>query len=576
MNMLLHLMFAAIAAVAIASPASAGLGTSFAIAQIDPTDNPNEDRFLQPDAPIAPTPQTEPTPSLDRDTPRPAPESDDSPAIAIESIQVTGSTLLDDAELEAIVQPLVGQDASRADIVAAADRISRRYQEQGFLTSRALIVEESLATGNIQIVVVEGSLEEIVLEGTQRVNPSYIRDRLERAATQPLNLARLEDQLRLLRENPLFENVEASLRAGSGIGQNILVVRVVEADRFFGNVSINNYSPPSIGGEKIDTEVGYRNLTGTGDRLFTSFQVTSQGGATFFDLGYAIPLNARNGTLGLRAAFSDTEVIQEDFEELDIEGESELYEISYRQPFVRTPREEFALSLGFTYQDGQTFTFAGPTPFGFGPNAEGVTRTSVIKFGQDYVRRNPTGAWGLRSLFSIGTRLFDATENDSSAPDGQFLSWLAQVQRIQILGDDNLLVIQLDFQLASDPLLSSQQFVIGGGQSVRGYRQNVLAGDYGVRLTVEDRITIARNAAGNAVFQVVPFLDAGAAINHDDNPNTIAQENNVIASLGVGVLWEPFEDANVRLDFGVPLVDIEDETDNIQNDGLYFSLDYRF
>ena len=35
---------------------------------------------------------------------------------------------------------------------------------------------------------------------------------------------------------------------------------------------------------------------------------------------------------------------------------------------MRSPREEFALSLGFTYQDGQTFLFDDlATPFGVGP-----------------------------------------------------------------------------------------------------------------------------------------------------------------------------------------------------------------
>ncbi|MEH2277736.1 MAG: hypothetical protein V7K40_23835 [Nostoc sp.] len=50
---------------------------------------------------------------------------------------------------------------------------------------------------------------------------------------------------------------------------------------------------------------------------------------------------------------------------------------------MRSPRVEFALSLGFTYEDGQTFLFDNlATLFGIG-------RTSVIKFGQDYIKREP-------------------------------------------------------------------------------------------------------------------------------------------------------------------------------------------
>ncbi|MEH2405516.1 hypothetical protein [Nostoc sp.] len=50
---------------------------------------------------------------------------------------------------------------------------------------------------------------------------------------------------------------------------------------------------------------------------------------------------------------------------------------------MRSPRVEFTLSLGFTYEDGQTFLFDNlATPFGIGPDANGVSRTSIIKFGQ--------------------------------------------------------------------------------------------------------------------------------------------------------------------------------------------------
>ncbi|MEH2313573.1 MAG: hypothetical protein V7K35_19690 [Nostoc sp.] len=50
---------------------------------------------------------------------------------------------------------------------------------------------------------------------------------------------------------------------------------------------------------------------------------------------------------------------------------------------MRSLRVEFTLSLGFTYEDGQTFLFDNlATPFGIGPDANGVSRTSIIKFGQ--------------------------------------------------------------------------------------------------------------------------------------------------------------------------------------------------
>ncbi|MBD2021740.1 ShlB/FhaC/HecB family hemolysin secretion/activation protein, partial [Leptolyngbya sp. FACHB-36] len=348
------------------------------------------------------------------------------------------------------------------------------------------------------------------------------------------------------------------------------------ASPFEGNISADNYSPPSVGSEQVGASLSYRGLVTSGDQIVTSASTSTTGGAQNYGLIYRLPLNPMNGTLQLRSNWNRNRITQDPFEALDIRGKSELYELNVRQPLVRSPREELALSLGFTYQDGQTFLFNNlPFPFGIGPDADGVSRTSVIKFGQDYVHRDPGGAWSLRSQFSIGTGLFNATRNPDPIPDGQFFSWLGQVQRVQRVGNSQLLILQADVQLTPDSLLPSQQFVIGGGPSVRGYRQNARSGDNGVRLTVEDRIALARDAGGSPILQIAPFVEAGAVWNARDNPNRLP-EQTVLASVGLGLLWQPLPRLNLRLDYGVPLVTLRDKGNNIQDDGLYFSVSYQF
>ncbi|NEP63060.1 MAG: hypothetical protein F6K31_40155, partial [Symploca sp. SIO2G7] len=81
-----------------------------------------------------------------------------------------------------------------------------------------------------------------------------------------------------------------------------------------------------------------------------------------------------------------------------------------------------------------------PQPFSIGAEADGVTRTSVFRLGQDYLRRDSQGAWSARSQFSIGTGLFDATTNLSPTPDGNFVSWLGQVQQVQRYALGNRLI----------------------------------------------------------------------------------------------------------------------------------------
>jgi hemolysin activation/secretion protein len=280
-----------------------------------------------------------------------------------------------------------------------------------------------------------------------------------------------------------------------------------------------------------------------------------------------------NGAVQLRGSFNWNKVVESDFSFFDIQGESQLYEISFQQPLVRTPREEFALSLGFSYQNSKAL--AGPFPISPGANSEGFTTTSVIKFGQDYVRRDVRGAWSLRSLFSFGIDAFGATTNPSPEPDGRFVSWLGQVQRVQVLNENNFLIVGADIQLTPNSLLPSQQFVIGGGQSLRGYRQNIRAGDNGVRFSLEDRITLQRDESGAAIFQLAPFFDAGVVWNVSDNPNPLPSQD-FLAGLGLGLIWEPVPRLNVRLDYGYPLIDLSDRGNNAQDEGFYFSVRYQF
>lgn len=556
---------------AIAPPENLGAVGSLPIRYAQ-TANPNEDRFLQP----APTPL--PIPPAEESLPEPAPSQPTSPAaseilIPVQRLEVLGSTIFEPGDFAPITQPLEGREVTLDELQDAADAITQLYLDAGYITSRAILVEQQITDGTVRIQVIEGQISEIQVEGTERVRDSYVRDRIRLGAGTPVRTDRLEDQLRLLRIDPLFENVEASLRAGEQVGESILVVRVEEANPWEVVLTVDNYSPPAVGSERLGAAVALRNLTGIGDRLGGSVTRTTTGGAIIYELGYRVPVNPREGTLQLRGVIERNEIPLAPG--LDVEGESELYEISFRQPLIRTPREEFALSFGFSFKDGQTFLGNIPFGFGFGPDANGVSRTSVFRFGQDYVRRDSQGAWVGRSQFSIGTGLFDATTNPDPIPDSRFFSWLGQAQRVQRLGEDHLLIIQADLQLTLDSLLSSEQFVIGGGRSVRGYRQNVRAGDNGFRVSVEDRITLQRNEAGASVLQLAPFIDLGAVWNHPDNPNSAGRpDQDFLAGLGLGLLWEPLPRLNLRLDYGIPLVDIPDRGDNAQDRGFYFSIVY--
>jgi hemolysin activation/secretion protein len=531
--------------------------------------DPNRDRFPQqlptptplPAAPTAPTP----TPNPELGSP------EDAKQVSIRSIRVMGSTVLKPQAWDAIVRSLTGKTVTIGDLKATADRLTQLYLDRGEITSRVVLLPPT--DGNITFQAIEGRLERVDILGLTKLDPNYVRDRIALAAGTPLNVGKLEAQLRLLRADPLFANIEASLKAGTGIGKSILTVRATEADPLDVHLTADNYSPPSVGSERIGTAIEYRNLSGRGDSANLIYNHSLAGGTDIFDLSYKIPLNPLQGTFQARIAPSSNQIIIAPFDRLGFRAKSQVYELSYRQPFTRTLQEEFALSWGASLQKGETFIGNNPAPLSIGADLQGISQTTVLKFGQDYVFRDVNGAWGLRSLLNFGIGMLGATTNPEPIPDGRFFSWQGQIQRVQVLNPDRLLIAQLDAQLTPNSLLPLHQFTIGGGQSVRGFRQNVRAGDNGVRLSLEDRRTVQRNAAGSPTLTLAPFLDAGWVWNQANNPNQLPNQN-FLAGVGVGAIWEPISHLSLRVDYGLPLVNLRDRGNNLQDSGIYFNIDY--
>lgn len=560
----------------ISSGLLSGLLLSTAIAQSPPVktlprSNPNPDRFLQP----LPSPELPPKPIESSPTPRPTP-APSSIQIPVRKVEVVGATVLNAKDIQRITQTVEGKSVMLAELQGVADEITRLYSDRGYITSRAVVVEQAIADGVVEIQVIEGSVEKIEIQGLERLRDKYVRDRLKLGIGTPLNRNSLEDQLRLLRIDPLFETVEASLKPGSTAGQSILTVQIKEAKALSGFVGADNFSPPSVGSERFGGILNYRNVTGLGDELSAAYFRSAQGGSNVFDFNYRVPINAMNGTIQLRVAPSRSKIIDPTFSVLNIRANSDLYEFSYRQPLIRSPREEFALSLGFAFQNGQTFLFQNiPTPFGIGPDANGNSRTRVLKFGQDYIRRDLQGAWAIRSQFSFGLGIFDATKNTDPIPDGRFFSWLGQLQRAQRLGADNLLIAQAEVQLTPNSLLPSQQFVIGGGQNLRGFRQNARSGDNGFRISLEDQITLQKTQSGTSILKIAPFIDFGTVGNRSNNPNTLPSQR-FLAGGGLGVILEPAPGLTIRADYAVPFVNLSDRGENAQDKAFYFSAGYSF
>ncbi len=496
----------------------------------------------------------------------------------ITQVQLIGNTALSSEMLAPILMPLQGKKITREQVKAAAEAITQLYLSNGFITSFAQFDPDapmSVVNGVAQIKAIEGQIERIDVIGAAQTNPDYVRSRISLGVSKPINANDVEDQLRLLRADPLFSNVTSSLKPSTEAGKSLLVVQVEEAKQLTGSINFDNYAPVSVGTEKTSLGLNYRNLTGLGDLLSASYARGTSGGSNLYDFNYSIPINPMNGTIGIRYAPSNYRITEPAFAALNIRGANNLYDLVYRQPVIRNPREELAFSLGFAYQTGQTFLFENlAIPFGLGPDSNGVSTTSVFRIAEDYTLRDVDGAWSLRSQINIGTGLFNATF--VTIPNAGFVSWTGQAQRVQVLSTDALLVVSLDSQLSANPLLPSQQFTIGGAQSLRGFRQNARSGDNGVRFSLETRITAIRDQESKrSLLQISPFIDLGAIWNSGLNP-TPSLSQNFLAAGGLSVTIEPISRLVLRLDAAIPFINLQERGNNLQDAAVYFSTSYQF
>jgi hemolysin activation/secretion protein len=103
---------------------------------------------------------------------------------------------------------------------------------------------------------------------------------------------------------------------------------------------------------------------------------------------------------------------------------------------------------------------------------------SALRFFQEWTKRTSREVLAARSQFSLGIGLLNATINDEP-PDSRFFSCGGRFQWVRLLAADTLLLLRGDVQLADRALVPLEQIGLGGQDTIRGYRQDVLLTDNG-------------------------------------------------------------------------------------------------
>lgn len=139
-----------------------------------------------------------------------------------------------------------------------------------------------------------------------------------------------------------------------------------------------------------------------------------------------------------------------------------------------------------------------------------------------------------------------------------------QSQYVRTLAPDTFFLVRGQLQISGDDLLSDEQFRVGGFETVRGYRQNLLLGNNGVFASAEMRVPILRIQEWETVLQVAPFFDVGKVWGSDN------LDFSTLASLGLGLRLTAKDNLSAGFYWAVPLMETESQGKSLQEDGINF------
>ena len=464
----------------------------------------------------------------------------------------TGNTLVSDAELQAVVAPLIGKPVDFDALADAADALRRVYTSRGFVLTDVYFPEQqfSSAGGVVEFAVIEARL------GTATVkvaSGSGISQAFANALVQThlvpgtaLSQALLDKPVLLLRDMA-GSDAQATVVPGARPGEaDVEIAVTARGPRVEPYVSADNMGARSAGEYRFAAGVTVLAPLGLGDVLTARVQAADTRGNTQYRLGYGAAL----GPYGSKLSASYTEsayALGQQFANLEATGKARVAALSVVQPLTRSRFMNLFASASFESKAlndhiGQAASSSDK-------------RVSLVRLG---VLGNASdrsagflgaGTTSFAATVSAGQLRLDAQSaiTDIGTPAsygprtaGDFYKFNVELQRIQYLSERSSVVLGLIGQWASKNLTSAEKIGLGGPQGVRAYPIGEGVGDEGVLVSLEYRFLTGLRVAGEAV-SVTAFVDHGSIRRdhvRDATTLNLATLSNSLSldSVGLGLL----------------------------------------
>jgi len=511
---------------------------------VPPTQLPNSGQLLQQ---VPQQPSNVPSSDLDLKMLRPQRErGEDTRPFMVRSIQISGNTLLPTEKLHALVADSEGKELTLNELGDVADRISMAYQRAGYPLARAYVPAQTLRDGVVTIAVVEARYGKVVLQNQSAVSDGPLNATLAPLQPgQPVSNYTLERSLLLLSDIPgaLTGSV---VRPGTDPGTSDLLVNVNSAPRYTGTIGLDDFGNRYTGRARLGGNFDVNGLLHQGDLLDFS-ALSSGGGMNYAQGGYRYLLNGQGTTL--RAGVSTLHYhLENGLEELDAHGSALVGSLTLSQPIVRNTafnlygQIEFDrrllrddIDVAFVHNDRQANVWSASLA-GDQRDSTGITNFNIS---------------ATHGKITYTDTLADIIDLLTANSQGTYTKFSASVSRLQQLDPDNAIYVGYSQQWSNKNLDTSEEFYLGGPNTVRGYDVGALAGSQGNLITAEFRHDFnLPNLPGH--WQAAAFADTGR-VQVYKNPFVNGVNSGRMSSAGLGLHWAAADNWTVSASASKPI-----------------------
>ncbi|MEP7243173.1 MAG: ShlB/FhaC/HecB family hemolysin secretion/activation protein [Gammaproteobacteria bacterium] len=458
-----------------------------AAAQVPPAATPGG-AFPRVEPAVQPAPRSGELFDIPRASDR-TPDSNSGPRVFVKTFRLKGAiqsrehhvtatraqSLLDAARS---AQP--AQGFSLSQLQGVADKVAAYYHEHGFILAQVFVPQQQVTNGEVVVSVLEGRLASVRVEGNQSYPVPVLSRPFNDLVGAPVDKDSIEAALLTLTTYPGI-TAFGVLGPGKDIGTTNLTLRVQDEERYRFESAVDNYGTKLAGEYRGQMTFTLNNPLHRADRLRLTglYAMRSFGGdshGAYGGVDYEIPLFGPNDSLRvshLKNAYtvgaSAASVLTE-----DSKGDTRVEELAWRHDFSRTRAGSASVGLALNVKSAtfesqpavlydDKLTTARMDALWERVDFRGVNRVALsYTHGFDDV-------FGSLDAYDPVAAAAGMSKASRLGASGKFDKVSLQVQRLQRLTQYTSLVLRLDGQYTNDPLVSLEQFSMGGPDSVRAY-----------------------------------------------------------------------------------------------------------